>query len=122
MITILSPCGNEPVAPHADENPTNQGFPPVLPIVRNRYRQFRMIRIVHIISNLEVGGAEMMLTQLVTGMDRGRFHNTVISLTDRGQLADRIESSGVAVHSLGMKRGRPDMASLPMIAGLKKTS
>jgi hypothetical protein len=42
-------------------------------IVRSRYRKFRMIRIVHIISNLEVGGAEMMLTQLVTGMDRVGF-------------------------------------------------
>ena len=86
-----------------------------MPFPRNRYRKFRMIRIVHIISNLEVGGAEMMLAQLVTGMDRGRFHNTVISLTDRGQLADRIESSGIPVHSLGMKRGRPDMASLPRL-------
>ncbi|SLM50314.1 Glycosyltransferase [Nitrospira japonica] len=86
-----------------------------MPLLRNRYRNFCMIRIVHIISNLEVGGAEMMLAQLVTGMDRGRFHNTVISLTDRGQLADRIESSGIAVHSLGMKRGRPDMASLPKL-------
>ncbi|HEU4685238.1 MAG TPA: glycosyltransferase [Nitrospira sp.] len=74
-----------------------------------------MIRIVHVISNLDVGGAEVMLTQLVTRMDSGRFHNTVISLTDRGQLGDRIESCGISVHCLGMKRGRPDMSSLPTL-------
>lgn len=74
-----------------------------------------MIRVVHIISNLDIGGAEVMLTQLVNGMDPARFHNTVISLTDRGQLSDRIESSGVSVHCLGMKRGRPDMSSLPRL-------
>jgi len=74
-----------------------------------------MIRIVHIISNLDIGGAEVTLTQLVTGMDRGRFHNTVISLTDRGQLGDRIEASGVSVDCLGMKRGRPDVSSLPRL-------
>ena len=81
-----------------------------------------MIRIVHIISNLDIGGAEVTLTQLVSGMDTTRFHNTVISLTDRGQLGDRIESSGIPVHCLGMKRGRPDMSSLPkLVRSLRET-
>ena len=68
-----------------------------------------MIRVVHIISDLDTGGAEVMLAKLVGAMDRDRFSNTVISLTDRGQLGEQIESSGVAVHTLGMKRGRPDV-------------
>ena len=74
-----------------------------------------MIRIVHVISNLDTGGAEVMLAKLVGGLDRAQFSNTVISLTDRGQLGERIESSGVAVHTLGMKRGRPNIFALPRL-------
>ena len=80
-----------------------------------------MIRIVHVISDLDTGGAEVMLAKLVGAMDRDRFSNTVISLTDRGQLGDLIESSGVAVHTLGMKRGRPDIFALPRLIRLFKT-
>ncbi|MGQ0810057.1 MAG: glycosyltransferase family 4 protein [Nitrospiraceae bacterium] len=79
-----------------------------------------VIRIVHIISNLEIGGAEFMLTKLVSSMDRHRFLNVVISLTDRGQLADAIESSGIPVYCLGMVRGRPDVPSLPRLVRLLK--
>ncbi len=77
-----------------------------------------MIRIVHVISDLDTGGAEVMLAKLVRAMDRDRFSNTVISLTDRGQLSEQIESSGVAVHTLGMKRGRPDILALPRLIRL----
>ena len=80
-----------------------------------------MIRIVHVISDLDTGGAEMMLAKLVGAMDRSRFSNTVISLTDRGQLGEQIESSGVAVHTLGMRRGRPDIFALPRLIRLFKT-
>lgn len=80
-----------------------------------------MIRIVHVISDLDTGGAEVMLAKLVGAMDRDRFSNTVISLTDRGQLGEQIELSGVAVHALGMKRGRPDIFALPRLIRLFKT-
>src|SRR6185295_14110604 len=63
----------------------------------------------------------MMLAKLVGAMDRDRFSNTVVSLTDRGQLGEQIESSGVAVYSLGMKRGRPGIVVLPRLIRLFKT-
>ena len=77
-----------------------------------------MVQVAHIISGLDAGGAEVMLAKLVGGMDRTRFTNTVVSLTDRGQLGERIESSGVVVHALGMKRGRPDLLALPRLIRL----
>lgn len=80
-----------------------------------------MIRIVHVISDLDTGGAEAMLAKLVQGMDRARFTNTVISLTNRGQLAEQIESLGVAVHTLGMRRGWPDLSALPRLIRLLRT-
>jgi glycosyltransferase involved in cell wall biosynthesis len=80
-----------------------------------------MIRIAHVISGLDTGGAEMMLTKLVGGMDRARFFNTVISLTEKGQLVEQIRSSGVAVYTLGMRRGRPNILALPRLIRLLRT-
>ena len=80
-----------------------------------------MIRIAHVISGLDTGGAEVMLAKLVGAMDRARFSNSVISLTDRGQLGHQIESSGVAVYTLGMRRGRPNILALPRLIRLLRT-
>ena len=80
-----------------------------------------MIRVVHVISDLDTGGAEVMLTKLVSSMDRSRFANAVVALTDRGQLSAAIESAGVAVHSLGMKRGRPGLSGLPTLVRLLRS-
>ena len=42
------------------------------------------MRIAHVITGLEVGGAEMMLLKLLTAMDRTAFEPLVISLVDPG--------------------------------------
>lgn len=80
-----------------------------------------MIRIVHVISDLDAGGAEVMLAKLAGGMDGALFSNTVVSLTDEGQLGERIKSSGVPVYTLGMKRGQPDVSALPKLIRLLRT-
>lgn len=66
------------------------------------------LKIAHLITDLDTGGAEMMLAKLVDNMDRERFANTVISLTDRGTLGNEIAASGVPVFALRMRRGIPD--------------
>lgn len=71
-----------------------------------------MITIVHIITSLEIGGAERSLEKLVSSMDRSTFRNTVISLTELGSLAEDIVASGVCVSSLAMPRGVPDPRGL----------
>lgn len=65
-------------------------------------------RVLHIITGLGAGGAEMMLYKLLSAMDRDRYAAMVISLTDEGSMASRIRSLGVPVHALGMKRGIPN--------------
>ncbi len=67
-----------------------------------------MIKIVHLITGLNIGGAEMMLYKLVSGMDRKHFQNTVVSMTDSGTLGEKIKALGVPVHTLNMKRGVPN--------------
>lgn len=63
------------------------------------------IKVTHIITGLNAGGAEMMLYRLLSLMDRSRFCNTVVSLTGRGRLADEIEALQVPVVSLDMRSG-----------------
>ncbi len=64
-----------------------------------------MIRVTHIIAGLAPDGAEKMLHRLIAGMDSSRFENEVISLTDLGPMAQKIQDCGVRVRALGMKRG-----------------
>jgi glycosyltransferase involved in cell wall biosynthesis len=64
------------------------------------------IRLVHIITGLSTGGAEMMLFKLIQHIDRTRYEPYVISLTTQGDLGRYIESLDVPVEALGMRRGR----------------
>jgi glycosyltransferase involved in cell wall biosynthesis len=59
-----------------------------------------MIRVVHIITGLEPGGAEHQLVNVVSRLDRSRFHPVVISLTGRGPLVEPLEAAGISVHGL----------------------
>ena len=56
------------------------------------------LRIVHLITGLEAGGAERMLTRVATGSDQHRFTSLVISMTTGGAMeailtGARIESA-----------------------------
>jgi glycosyltransferase involved in cell wall biosynthesis len=64
--------------------------------------------ILHIITDLSIGGAEIMLYKLLSRMDKGVFSNQVVSLTSMEAMADRIEALGVDVQALDMRRGVPD--------------
>jgi glycosyltransferase involved in cell wall biosynthesis len=66
------------------------------------------IRVTHIIAGLLTGGAEMMLYKVLSRWDRSRFRARVISLSQSGFIADRIQGLGVPVHTLGMSINRPD--------------
>jgi glycosyltransferase involved in cell wall biosynthesis len=64
-----------------------------------------MPAIVHLITGLEIGGAERMLVQLAARTDRDRFPTTVVSMTDAGKLGRTLTAAGITVETLGMRRG-----------------
>ena len=65
------------------------------------------MKIVHLITSLSTGGAEMMLYKLLSAVDHKRFEHVVVSLIDKGTVVgERIEELGVPVHALGMQHGR----------------
>jgi glycosyltransferase involved in cell wall biosynthesis len=67
-----------------------------------------MIKVMHVITTLGPAGAENMLCRIVSGMDGVRFENEVVSLTGILDLAQRIQTLGVRVRTLSMKRGVPN--------------
>jgi glycosyltransferase involved in cell wall biosynthesis len=75
-------------------------------------------KIIHIINSFEYGGAEVMLSNLLARLDRGRFEPVVVSLIDDLRLADRIVASGIPVHVLGMRPGVPDPRAVARLARL----
>ena len=67
-----------------------------------------MIRLAHIIAGLELGGVQVFLYRLLAGLDRSRFENRVIALTDLGVIGEKIRALGIPIEALGMRPGVPD--------------
>ena len=61
------------------------------------------MKVLHVITGLNVGGAENMLAKLIE--QGGADQPEVLSLLPPGPIAERITARGVPVHSLGMRRG-----------------
>ncbi|RPI72572.1 MAG: glycosyl transferase, partial [Desulfobacteraceae bacterium] len=72
----------------------------------------RRLRIIHLITELNTGGAEQMLLKIVSRTDHTQFEPVVVSLTDAGPVGIKIAEQGIAVHDLGMKLGRPSLFGL----------
>lgn len=60
------------------------------------------IRLLHIITTFDPGGAENHLLSLITATDRSRFEPAVIYLKGHGGLAPELERLGVAVQRVGV--------------------
>jgi glycosyltransferase involved in cell wall biosynthesis len=68
----------------------------------------RPIRIAFCITDLDPGGAERALVQLVTRLDRRRWEPAVFCLGPPGKLAEVLQSAGIPATCLGA-RGRADL-------------
>jgi len=66
------------------------------------------MKILHIISGLPIGGAEMMLFKLLSVIDRDIFEPVVISLTDYGSLGNNIKNLNIPVYKMGINAGFPN--------------
>jgi glycosyltransferase involved in cell wall biosynthesis len=70
------------------------------------------IKILHLITGLNTGGAEVSLYRLLAHMDPSRFENRVISLIPDGEIGEKIRTLGIPVTSLGLRPGRISLASI----------
>jgi glycosyltransferase involved in cell wall biosynthesis len=70
------------------------------------------VKIIHIINELNTGGAEMMLYNLLKQTDRERFDPAVISLMDIGPIGDKIRGLDIDIESFGMVPGKLEPAKV----------
>lgn len=63
-------------------------------------------KILHSITGLNVGGAELMLSRFLGKTDRSRCIHEVLSLMPGGPVADQIAAMGVSVTTLGMDESK----------------
>jgi glycosyltransferase involved in cell wall biosynthesis len=61
------------------------------------------LKLVHIITGLNTGGAETMLLKLLRHGDRARVDPVVISLRDKGHIGPEIEQLGIPVLALNLR-------------------
>lgn len=66
-----------------------------------------MIRVLHVIDHLGLGGAQSALLDLVGGMDRSQFQIEVAALHGWGLFAGQLEAKGAKVHSLAPGKWPP---------------
>jgi glycosyltransferase involved in cell wall biosynthesis len=74
------------------------------------------IKIIHIITGLQTGGAEMMLFKLLSHTNREVFVPEVISLLGEGPIADKIRSLNIPIHMLNLNRKFPNPAKVVKLA------
>ena len=63
-----------------------------------------MIKIAHISTGLETGGAEVQLFRLLDAFDKNKFELMVIGLDRDTYLGDRIRELGIPVYALNIKK------------------
>ena len=77
----------------------------------------RCIKILYLITDLDVGGAEKQLALLAPRLDRRSFEVRVVCLKPEGPVAARIRAEGIPVESLGW-RHLPDPRPLVRLEGI----
>lgn len=78
------------------------------------------MKVLHIITGLNNGGAEGVLYRLVTH-DKNNEHE-VISLMAEGKYGSLLTDKGISVHYLNMSQGKPSVKSIVQLYKLIKTA
>lgn len=76
------------------------------------------LRVMHVITGLDRGGAESQLATLLSAGAPGMGRTVVVSLLPGGAYRAALESAGVPIHDLDATRGRPNLLALWRLARL----
>ncbi len=63
-----------------------------------------MIRVIHLVNSLGVGGGERFAVEVIRRLDRQRFEPHVLCLYGTGELHGYLSEAGIATHSLHLDR------------------
>jgi glycosyltransferase involved in cell wall biosynthesis len=81
-----------------------------------------VLRVTHLITDLDTGGAEVMLARLVDRRHSAAVDHTVISLTTIGSVGKQISSRGIPVYAVGVQPAHPNPATLWKLVRLLRTT
>ena len=76
------------------------------------------IDVMHVITSLDIGGAETMLARLVTGDSAGSVSHRVVSLKPGGALRAGLEEQGIPVRDLAVDRNLGAPGGLVRLASI----
>jgi glycosyltransferase involved in cell wall biosynthesis len=79
------------------------------------------IRVLHLITGLNTGGAELALFRLLQSMDRQRFDTQVVCMIPVGSVGEKIRALGLPVTSLEMPPGHPTLKGMGRLLKLLRT-
>lgn len=79
------------------------------------------IRILHLITDLNTGGAEMSLARLVTHLDPQKFDSRVVSMIPLGAVGKQLQEQGIAVNRWKCHRGGPRFRAQENYSELSKS-
>lgn len=78
------------------------------------------IKIVHLVTSLEVGGAQHNMLLGLPRLDPKKYEHILISIMDRMQMEQQFKEQGIEVHSLGLNRKIDLAVALRLRSLLKK--
>ena len=84
----------------------------------NAFEERRRIKVMHVITDLDVGGAERMLVSYLTADRSSAPACFVVSLLSGGVFAEWLRRSGLAVHEMKMGKAIGNLLSLFSIAAI----
>lgn len=67
------------------------------------------LRVLHVITDLEIGGAEIMLTRILPRLREVNIESAVVCLNHGGSLLEALKREDIPVTCLNMKPGRPSL-------------
>ncbi len=79
------------------------------------------MKVLHLITGLEVGGAETMLLNLLKQPTFANEVSRVVSLTNIGVIGSRIQKLGTDVVALGMEPGHPELKGFSQLVHILRS-
>ena len=79
----------------------------------------KRIRVLHLVTSLEVGGAQHNMLQGLPRLDPTKYEHIICSIMDRMQMAEQFRQAGIKVHTLGLNR-KTDLAVVLRLRTLLK--
>lgn len=90
-------------------------------LLRRAVRRTGPLRVMYVVPDLVVGGAERHVTTLLPALDRERFSPSVICIGQRGALFEPLEAGGVPARALHRRKRHLLGALLDLVREMRRT-